>query len=62
MQLVASVSRTVLLLVALIFIDDADLCVFNVELDVTKELVLKAQKLLDAWHSILMLTGRNLKL
>jgi len=49
-------------LAVLIFIDDTDLCIFNCRVDVTEDLVYKAQKLLDAWHRILRFTGGDLKL
>ena len=52
----------ILPLVALIFVDDADLHVFNSGSETTEELVVKAQRLLDAWHHILTFTGGNLKL
>ena len=61
-QLSAPVSRIVIPLAALMFADDADLYVFNSGIEITKEIVVKAQKILDAWHNILTITGGNLKL
>ena len=50
------------LLAALMYVDDTDLYVFNDgSLDVS-EVVLKAQQLLDAWHTALKFTGGDLKL
>ena len=46
-QLSTSVSKIIILLAALIFVDDTDLYVFNSVLDTTEEIVLKAQRLLD---------------
>ena len=61
-QLSAPVSRIVMPLAALMFADDTDLYVFNSGIDTTKEIVVKAQKLLDVWYNILTITGGNLKL
>ena len=49
-------------LAALIFVDDTDLYIFNSGSETTEEIVLKAQRLLDAWHHILQFTGGDLKL
>ena len=56
------ISRAVLPLAALIFVDDTDLYVFNSGSDTTEEVVMKGQQLLDAWHDILKFTGGDLKL
>ena len=56
------ISQVVLPLAALIFADDTDLHVFNSGSDTTEEVVMKAQRLLDAWHNILKFTGGDLKL
>ena len=56
------ISRAVLPLAALIFVDDTDLYVFNSGSDTTEEVVMKGQRLLDAWHDILKFTGGDLKL
>lgn len=61
-QLRTPISGVLLPLAALMFVDDTDLYVFNSGVDTTRELVIKAQKLLDAWHNILKITGGNLKL
>ena len=61
-QLSTPISGIILPLVALMFVDDADLYVFNSGTDTTRDLVLKAQRLLDAWHNILTITGGSLKL
>ena len=55
-------TNMILPLVALIFVDDADLHAFNSGSETTEELAVKAQRLLDAWHHILTFTGGNLKL
>ena len=47
-QLLIPLSGIVILLVALIFVDDTDLNVFNSGSDMIEELVFKAQQLLDA--------------
>ena len=49
-------------LVALLFVDDTDLCAINLESESAEEVVRKAQKLLDAWHNIPRFTGKDLKL
>ena len=49
-------------LAALMFVDDADLCVFNSGVDAMRELVIKAQRLLDTWHNILTITGGNFRI
>ena len=41
------------MLLALIFIDNADLHIFNLELDNIEEVMVKVQKLLDTSHRIL---------
>ena len=56
------ITNMILPLVALIFVDDTDICVFNSGSETTEELVVKAQKFLDAWHHMLTFTGGNLKL
>ena len=56
------ISRSILPLAALIFIDDTDLCVFNSGADNAEEVVIKAQYLLDAWYEVLKFTGGDLKL
>ena len=61
-QLSTPVSKIIMPLAALIFIDDTDLYIFNLGLDTTEEIILKAQRLLDAWHHILQFTGADLKL
>ena len=61
-QLLTLVSRIILLLATLMFVDDTDLHAFNSGTETDKELVTKAQKLLDALHNILAITGGNLKL
>ena len=61
-QLSIPLSGIVMPLVALIFVDDIDLYVFNSESDTIEELVFKAQRLLDAWYYILRFTGGELKL
>ena len=61
-HLTTPVSKIVMLLAALIFVDDTDLYVFNSGSETTEEIVLKAQRLLDAWHHILQFTGGDLKL
>lgn len=61
-QLSTPVSRIVLPLPVLMFADDADLYVFNSGIETTKEIVVKAQKFLNAWHNILTITGGSLKL
>ena len=49
-------------LAALIFVNDTNLYVFNSGSETTEEIVLKAQRLLDAWHHILQFTVGDLKL
>ena len=61
-QLSTPLSGIVIPLVALIFVDDTDLYVFNSGSDTTEELVFKAQCLLNAWHYILRFTGGELNL
>ena len=56
------ISRVILPLAALIFVDDTDLYVFNSGADNAEEVVIKAQRLLDAWHEVLKFTGGDLKL
>jgi len=46
-QLLIPLLGLVMTLVALIFVDDTDLYVFNLESDITEELVFKVQQLLD---------------
>ena len=57
-----AMSRAVLPLAALIFVDDTDLYVFNSGSENTEKVVIKGQQLLDAWHDILKFTGGDLKL
>ena len=47
---------------ALIFINYADLHAFNLGLETIEEVVMKIQRLLDAWYDILKFTGRDLNL
>ena len=56
------ISRVILPLAALIFVDDTDLYVFNSGADNAEDVVIKAQRLLDAWHEVLKFTGGDLKL
>ena len=56
------ISKLVLLLATLLYIDDTDLYVFHSGCDSTKEVVQKVQKLLNIWHKVLLVTGSNLKL
>ena len=61
-SLSSPISNVSKLLAALMYIDDTDLYVFNDgSLDVSK-VVLKAQQLLDTWHTALKFTGGDLKL
>ena len=55
-------SRLVVPLVALLYIDDTNLYVFNSSFDSTKEVVKKAQNLLNTWHEVLKVIGDDLKL
>ena len=55
-------SRLVVPLAALLYIDNTDLYVFNSSCDSTKEVVQKAQNLLNTWYKVLKVTGGNLKL
>ena len=50
------------LLSALIHVDDTDLYVFNHGSMRALEVVIKAQRLLKAWHEALKFTGGDLKL
>ena len=61
-KLSSQIANVILSLAALIFVDDTDLHVFNSGSDTTEEVVMKAQRLLDAWHDILKFTGGDLKL
>ena len=61
-QLLILLSGIIIPLVALIFVDDTNLYVFNSGSEMTEELVLKAQRLLDTWHFILKFTEGDLKL
>ena len=56
------ISRILLPLAALIFVDDTDLCAFNSGSETTAELVQKAQIMLDAWYQVLKFVGGHLKL
>ena len=42
--------------------DDSDLCVFNSDFDNTQDILVKSQRLLNAYHEALKLTGGDLKL
>ena len=61
-HLTTPVSKIVMPLVVLIFVDDTDLYVFNSGIDTTEEIILKVQRLLDTWYHILKFTGGDLKL
>ena len=61
-EIISPISRVVLPLATLIFVDDTDLHVFNSGSDSAEEVVIKAQRLLDAWHEVLKFTGGDLKL
>ena len=61
-EITSPISRSILPLAALIFIDDTNLCVFNLGTDNAEEVVIKAQHLLDAWYKVLKFTGGDLKL
>ena len=61
-QLSTPVSKIIMPLAVLIFINDTDLYVFNSGSDTIEEIILKAQRLLDAWHHILQFIGGDLKL
>ena len=61
-EITSPMSRVILSLAALIFVDDTDLYVFNSGTDSTEEIARKAQRLLDVWHEILKFTGGDLKL
>ena len=60
--IISLISKSILLLAALVFVDNTDLCVFNLGIDNAEEVVIKAQRLLDAWHEVLKFTGGDLKL
>ena len=51
--LTTPISKIVMPLAALIFVDDTDLYVFNSGSETTEEIVLKVQRLLDTWYHIL---------
>ena len=55
-------SEAVMLLAALMFADDTDLCILNSGSNRTEDIVDKAQRLLDAWYFALKFTGEYLKL
>ena len=61
-KLSSPIANAILPLAALVFVDDTDLHVFNSGADAAKEVVIKAQRLLNTWHEILKFTGGDLKL
>jgi hypothetical protein len=62
MQLVTSLSGFVVSLVALLYVDDTNLYIFNSGCDSIKEVIQKAQNLLNTWYEVLKVTEDDLKL
>ena len=60
-HLMTPISRLVVAIAALIYVDDTDLHVFNDGDSSTEEIVRKAQRLVDTWHAVLQVTGGDLK-
>ena len=56
------VSNILVPIVTLLYVDDADLKIFNAERDRTEEIVSKVQSLLNIRNKVLKLTGGELKL
>ena len=62
MQLVTPVSNILVLVIALLCVDNADLYEFNKEGDSAGDAVVKAQLLLNAQYELLKINSRELKL
>ena len=61
-QLATPFFEVIMMLAALFFADDTDLCAFNSGSDAAEGLVVKGQRLLDVWCNTLKFTGGGLKL
>ena len=61
-QLVTPVSNVLVLIVALTYLDNTDLYMFNEGDDSIEALVAKVQLLLNTWYEVLKITSRELKL
>ena len=60
--LITEISGLFVPLIALLCVDDIDLYVLNSGSDSAKDVVDKAQKILNAWHEVLKVTSGDLKL
>ena len=60
--MISLISNIVFSLVALLYVDNTDLYVFNQGTDSTEEVVQKVETLLDTWYDILKITEEDLKL
>jgi hypothetical protein len=56
------ISNLIVLLAVLLHADNTDLYIFNSGYDSIREIVHKAQNLLNAWYKVLKVIGEDLKL